>query len=363
MAERWSFMMDLCVEYVKRGEYVIPFNLLSKFITGKLEHIANKADSPSDFQQLELQHTYLTVCEALYLNLQQGKAELPWLPGWTVMRLGILLGLKPQARFAPYIIPAYSRSRYLGEIAYDDFALKIGRSSSDSQHTSKRMPLVVTLIICLSLTTNLVLVVFLLSCKTWQAMALTFKIFAADIKAEVLQILEAQYGGEHGRTEFLNKLGPSYAEAAKDTEVLKFGALEEALSQPASPLLQAEPTSLSASPSYPSSFADSESASVSSSSSSSSSSGLTSMVSSPGPWENYSTLDRTNPNYCKHTDSSRKISLTDWYPHLAIARLIQAFGRAGDLEKVRELYTVAQDVFPLLDPNIQLEAGLILRTV
>lgn len=39
-----------------------------------------------------------------------------------------------------------------------------------------------------------------------------------------------------------------------------------------------------------------------------------------------------------------------------IARLIQALGRAGDLEKVRELYTIVQDVFPLLEQDEQLTA-------
>jgi len=34
MKERWTLMMDLCLEYVKRGDYVTPFNLLSEFIVG-----------------------------------------------------------------------------------------------------------------------------------------------------------------------------------------------------------------------------------------------------------------------------------------------------------------------------------------
>jgi len=356
-ANRWSFMMDICVEYVKRGEYVIPFDLLSKFIAGKMEHIANKSDSPSDFQQLELQHTYLTVCEALYLNLQQASKELPWLPGWTAIRLGLLLGLKPQSRFAPFLIPAYSRARYLGEIAYDDIVFKdwdiILRFSAYLETNAARgnpdkLPLI---------NDDFYLGRVASVLQDMASHGVEFRDFAADIKAEVMQVLEREYGGEHGRTEFLKKLGPSYAEAAKDADVLKFGALEEALSQPASPLLQAEPTSLTASPSYPSSFADSETASVSSYSSSPSPSGLvihTLLTRSLGDL-----LESGPNNKPRLTQAYRlfeKNLLNRMVPEpVAFAKLIQAFGRTGDLEKVRGLYTVAQDMFPLLDPSAQLD--------
>ena len=121
MKERWTLMMDLCLEYVKRGEYVTPFNLLSEFIVGKLSYITQKAESPSSYQRLELQHVFLTVCEALHRNLQESNNELPWVVGLTLTRLSSVLELKPQARFAPYLIPAYSKARYMGGITYEDF--------------------------------------------------------------------------------------------------------------------------------------------------------------------------------------------------------------------------------------------------
>jgi pentatricopeptide repeat protein len=180
-----------------------------------------------------------------------------------------------------------------------------------------------------------------------------FTDFANDIKVEVLQILEAQYGGEQGRTEFLKKLGSSYADAVKDPEMLKFDALQEDLSQPTSPLLQAEPTSLSASPTYSSSCADSES---------------TLVPSSPSGLMVHGLLTRTLQELLNY-GSQQKAKLAPAYRLFqknlsnrmvpepsAIAALIQAFGRAGDLEKVRELYTVAQEVFPLLDRTVQLDA-------
>ena len=357
MMERWSFMMDFCVEYIKRGEYVIPFNLLDKFISGKLEYIAGQANPPSDFQRLELQHTYLTACEALYLDLQQGKGELTWLPSWSIISLGVVLGLKPQARFAPYIIPAYSRARYVGEIAYDDFEsgdwdvllrLSAYLETNAARGNPDNLPPINDLSRLGGVSSIL---------QDMASHGVDFEKFEKDIKVEVLQILEAQYGGEQGRTEFLKKLGASYADAAKDFDfdMLKFGALETVLSRPTSPLLQAESTSLSPSPTYASSssFGDSESTLVSSSSSS----GL--MI--------HGLLTRSLTDLLDAPYHSGKLSqayrlfeknfLNKMVPEpSAIARLIQAFGRSGNLEKVRELYTISQDVFPLLDTTVQLGA-------
>jgi len=174
----------------------------------------------------------------------------------------------------------------------------------------------------------------------------TFDEFTNDVQLEVLQVLEAQYVGEQGRTEFLKKLGPTYAETADKMDWIRFGALENDLSQGADPLLQGKTASLAGSPSY------------TSSSSQGSESGLsihglltrsTEEMLDNGPHH--------KPKLPQAYKMFEKNLCNNMVPEpSAIAKLIQAFGRAGDLEKVREFYTVAQDVLALLPPSKQLSA-------
>ena len=354
MKERWTLMMDLCLEYVKRGEYVIPFNLLSEFIVGKLSYIAKKAESPSSYQRLELQHVFLTVCEALHRNLQETSSELPWVVGLTLTRLSSVLELKPQARFAPYLIPAYSKARYVGGIAYEDFHVPdwnvLLRLSAYIELNAIRgnpdkLPLIADEFKLGRVSSIL---------QDMASHGVTFDEFSNDVQLEVLQVLEAQYGGEQGRTEFLKKLGPTYAETADKVDRIRFGALENDLSQGPDPLLQAETTSLTGSPSYTSSSSQgSESGSLSTQTSSLSIHGLLT--------RSIEEMLDNGPHHKAKLPQAYKMFEKNLSNNMvpepsAIAKLIQAFGRVGDLEKVREFYTVAQDVLALLQPSTQLAA-------
>ncbi len=354
VTDRWALMMDICLEYIKRGEYVVPFNLLSDFVVRKLEVITENAETPSAHQQVELQHVYLTICEALHRHLQTTNGQLPWLAGWTLTRLGVVLGLKPQARFAPYVIPTYSRARYVGEISYDDFRFEdwdivLRFATYLELNAARGNPASLPLIpdeFGLGRVSSVL--------QDIASHGVPFDAFANDLRLEVLQILETQYAGEQGRTEFLKKLGPTYSEAAEDIDKLRFGALENDLSQPMEPLLQAESSSLSGSPNYTSStYVDSETGSVSASSSGLAIHGLLT--------RSIEDLLESGPHHKPKLSQAYKVFEKNLRNKMvpepsALARLIQTFGRAGDLERVRELYTVAQDVLPLLDPSVQLKA-------
>lgn len=352
--DRWTLMMDICLEFVKRGEYIAPFNIFNDFVVRKLEDIREKADTLSTYHQVELQHVYLTLCEALYRHLQTTNGQLPWLAGWTLTRLGIVLGLKHQTRFAPYVIPAYSRARYMGEMRYDelrfedwDIMLRFATYLELNAATGNpdNLP---------SIPDEFGLGRVSSILQDIASHGVLFDAFANDVRLEVLQVLESQYSGEHGRTEFLKKLGQTYSEAADDIDNLKLGALQNDLSQPMVPLLQAESSSLSGSPSYTSStVVDSDTASNSTSHSVLTIHGLLTCsieeLLGSGP--------RHKPNLSQAYKIFEKNLRNRMVPEPStISRLIQAFGRAGDLVKVRELYTVAQDALPLLDPSIQLKA-------
>jgi len=180
----------------------------------------------------------------------------------------------------------------------------------------------------------------------------TFDEFTNDVQLKVLQVLEAQYGGEQGRTEFLKKLGPTYAETADKMDRIRFGALENDLSQGADPLLQGETASLAGSPSYTSSSSQgSESGSLSTQTSGLSIHGLLT--------RSIEEMLDNGPHHKAKLPQAYKMFEKNLCNNMvpepsAIAKLIQAFGRAGDLEKVREFYTVAQDVLALLPPSKQL---------
>ncbi|KAF9530974.1 hypothetical protein CPB83DRAFT_849956 [Crepidotus variabilis] len=352
LASRFPMMTELCLEYVKRNEYVAPCNILTEFIISRSEYFTSNVGTMLLHEQVEMQRFYVTIRDAIYQNLQASQGALPWLAASTLWRLGNLLNLKHEARFAPYVIPAYSHARFVGEIVYEDFHFEdwdvlLRYSTYLELNASRGNP---DNLPSYSNENGLGRVSSIL--QDIASHGVTFDAFADDVKRDVMEVLAGQYGGEHGRNEFLKKLGPSYAQAADQVEQMKYGALENALSQPAETLIQPASTLGQSSPTPSSTYVDSDHGSASTIGSGLSMNTLLSRAIQDLLEGTHNHKPKLGQAYKVFEKNLRNKMVPE---PAGLAKLIQSFGRANDLEKVREFYTLAQDVLPLVKSELQLE--------
>ena len=333
---QWKLEEDIAMAYADLAEYTIACDIISDLTVRRLEHNAKQTDRPSTHFLFEIQTIVLRFTDALYRNLKAGNGALTFPTALSVVRLMSISGLRPELRFAPYFVHTYAVARHEGRIQWNevfaqDWDVLLRSAAYLESNAIKGNPdgLPTTIEEAGRLTS-------VLQDLAQQQEEITFSHFDADVKTEVLEVLEAQYG-QQGRADFITTLGPSFVEESQKFDQLRFAAVEDALTREPEPLLQAAQEM-------------------------------------EAPAHDYSNLT-INPVLTRHIeelvrmpgkDSKGDKKLMKAYhafeknlnmrkvPDIsAVCTLIQALGRINDLDKVRELYTVAQHVIPLTAQSAQ----------
>ncbi|CAA7269201.1 unnamed protein product [Cyclocybe aegerita] len=333
--EKWQMVSDIADQFVSRGLFDIPCNLISNFIVQKLEETRTVKGAMSLQRQVELHHKLISFQEHVYQTAEQGKGELTFAIALTISRLASVLLLKPDLKFAQSFMHAYGRARFLSLVPYDEMSpddwkvllryaayLEVNGLEGNPDNLPSILDYAFNGLS--SLLDDL------------SSHGVPFDIFDVDVKKHVLDVLETRYS-QQGRAEMMSKLGPSYLQASQEYDQIRYSTLENELTQPQEAPLQAEPAQ--------------------------------------SPVQRFShlslnrALSRTleDLSRCAHQAAAERLQTAyDIFqknlekrlvPEInAISHLIQSLGRSNQLDKVRELYTVAQEVFPLLPQDEQIGA-------
>ncbi|KDR74356.1 hypothetical protein GALMADRAFT_123802 [Galerina marginata CBS 339.88] len=329
--ENWVMKVDICNEFVSRGYYDTPCALIGEAVLQELQKFGNALPP---HRLLWLQKISLDFMNHVYNSVAAGKGELPFLSALGLARVGFNLSLKQELKFAPFILHSYGHIRSLSLLPYEelyaeDWNILISYAVHFEDNALKGNPN------DLHVVPNFAFNGLASLMDDMASHGVQFDTVHPDTRRKVVEVLGLQYG-EQGRDELLGRLGPTYLEASREFGELQYSSLENSLTQ---------------SPDSSSSLRTETSA--------------TSVDSFPNL-----TIDRYHSRVVEealraNSRSSERYALEAYelfqkglekgvVPQiLTFGHLIESLGRLNDLDKVRELYSVAQSTLPLLHHNQQ----------
>ncbi|KAF9545343.1 hypothetical protein CPC08DRAFT_393028 [Agrocybe pediades] len=337
--QTWAMKIDICNNFVSRGNIEIPTHAM---VSSVLQDIQTLGNIMPAHHLVWLQRVAVQFIEHVYASVAEGIAQLPFVSALDLSRMGATVGLKHELRFAPYFLHAYGQTKALNLISFadltvQDWSIILSYAAQFEANSFKGNPegLVAVPNFAYNGLASLL--------EDMARHGVAFDAFDSETQKTVLEVLGSSYG-EQERDQYLARLGPSYLEAAKQFDQLKYAALEDALSH------------------------SSDSGSVAS--------GFQSDM-SQSPVESVKPVLRIDKYLSRAIDDVlRSNSKTEpeqkaldafaifedglkkgLSPQLlTVARLIELLGRKKELDKVRELYTTAQSVLPLLNSHQQMLA-------
>lgn len=314
---------EICVEFIKRGQYEVACNTITEAILEDFSQF--KHDAPIH-KKLELQREVETIMTHVYTSVNNGIGELPFMSALTLVRLASNFSLTPALKFAPCFLHSYGETRSWSRLPYaeifeQDWAALLTYAVHHEANAMQGNPENLHVIPNFAFNG----VVSLLEDIAGQGMA--FDRFDAGLRKRVLDVLDGQYGPEK-RVEILTNLGPSYLQASTEYDQLKYAALEEALS-PAEPPMVPDTSSHVSKEKLPHIRVD------------------------PYFSRQMEEIMRFQPDRVVLSGPNSGYELFQEglrrgvAPHIhTVARMIQAYGRSGHLDIVRELYSAAQALIP-----------------
>ena len=325
-----SLIGCLAVGFVRRGQFLTAVELIRKwFVT---EYEANKSPSSRVVQGMQSNLNHIT--KEISISAKNGKGDLDFHSAFVIVQLHSMLGLRITLDFAPWYLHAYGHARFICAIDYSqltsyDWNILLGCAV---EVESAALAGVEGLSVIPRYAFNGV--VSLLEDIARQG--LTFSDLDVELGKRSIELLQAQLG-DAGCEELFSHLGPSYLEAFKLLDKLKYSALESALTQDSDPIMQIT-TPQSPIPEFPPLMLNPALSEA-----------LDSILRSRG---DHSVRDRMDKAYILLKQNLAKQQAPE---PAVLAYLIQACGRGMDLDKVRELYTIGQAVLHCVSPDRQLD--------
>ncbi|KAF8164793.1 hypothetical protein B0H34DRAFT_212843 [Crassisporium funariophilum] len=326
-----KIILDICEAFAARGEYVIPAELINKHFVEKLQYYDGAPPLVIlQGMQGELQALTGTICRAL----EQGKGELPFRSAFTIAQIHRALNMMVEAGFAPVYLHSYGRARFLNLLPYEEltvddwnmllsYAVQI-ETSMNRGDSGVQVPADFAFNGVVSLLQDIA------------SQNMEFYIIDAELRKRTVELLQSQHG-EMEVKDVLARVGPSYVQALTDLEHLKYSALQSALVQDSENEMQTDGMRLPVTE-YPSLTINSQ---------------LSRAIQDGLRGPSHSVDHRLS----KAWGMFQKGLQRGHAPQApTIAALIQGFGRLGDLEKVRELYTVGQSVVATVYPEQQVNS-------
>ncbi|KAF8905824.1 hypothetical protein CPB84DRAFT_1676251 [Gymnopilus junonius] len=336
--EKWNMEIDICNEFVARGHYDMPCSII---VNGVMEELQASGNELPSHRLLELRKVSLEFMERVYTAAAEGKGDVPFFSALGLSRLGFNVGLKQELKFAPFILHSYGQARTLSILPYDelyaeDWNILLSYAVHFEDNALKGNPS------ALHIMPNFSFKGLVSLLEDMAAHGILFDQIHPETRTKVIEVLGSQLG-EEGRHDFLGRLGPSFAKGLADFDQLQYAALEDALSSsPTISSLQSETTQTSVD-SLPNLTID--------------------RYQSRAVDEALRSHSRTPERgalqaYEVFTKGLEKGLVPQ---NNTIGRMIELLGRLNELDKVRELYSVAQNVFPLLHKSQQLSAWFIIE--
>ena len=333
--ENLKVIASLAEGFIQRGEFLTAAELMRKWFATEYE----TTSPPSSRVLQEMQNNLNYITQAICTSAKNGHGDFDFRAASIIAQLHSMLGLRITLDFAPWYLHSYGRARFICSIDY-------------SQLTSYEWNLLLGCAVevesaTLSGTYGLPVPRYAFNgvASLFEDIAhqgLTFSDLDVELGKRSIELLQAQLG-DAGCQELFSHLGPSYLEAIKVIDKLKYSALESALTQDVDPIMQMTTTQtpIQEFPPLILNPALSEA--------------LDSILRSRGPRPLHERIEKAY-NLLKQDLMKQQAP-----EPVVLAYLIQACGRNLDLDKVRELYTIGQAVLQSVSPERQLQAWVALE--
>lgn len=311
----------IAVAFIQRGQFLTAAELARKWFSTLYEPKLSRYSHALK----EMQEDLNQITEQISTSAKDGKANLDFRTAFIIVQLHSMLGLRLTLDFAPWYLHAYGFDRLMGVIDYSqltpydwdilmdcalevEFATKAGTKGLAvvPQYAFKG-------------------VASLLEDISQQG--LTFGDLNNKIGKRTIEHLQGKLG-DAGCQELFSRLDPSYLEAFNHLYKVKYSALESTLTKGSEPITQIT-TQESPSKEYPPLIVNAVL-----------SEGIDIILRSRG---DTSPLERMEKAYGMLKQGLSRGEVIDPYP---LAYLLQACGRCNNMERVHEIYTLAQAILP-----------------
>jgi len=335
--ENFKLIASLAEGFVERGQFHTGAELIRKWFATEYE-----TKSPPSVRSLqEMQNNLNHITQQISTSAKNGKGDLlDFRAASIIVQLHSMLGLRITLDFAPWYLHSYGRARFICSIDYSqlmlyDWNLLLGCAIEvESAALAGTDGLFVVPRYAFNGVASLL--------EDMAHQGLTFSDLDVELGKRSIELLQAQLG-DAGCQELFSHLGPSYLEAIKHLDKLKYSALESALTQDSDPIMQITTTQTPI-PEYPPLMLNPALSET-----------LDSILRSRGE---RSPRERMDKAYGLLKQDLIKQQAPE---PVVLAYLIQACGRNLDLDKVRELYTIGQAVLQSVAPDRQLQAWVTLE--
>ena len=328
----FDLIASLTRGFVQRGEYLTAAELMRKWFATEYE----TSSPPSHRALQEMQNNLNHITQQICTSAQNGKSEFSFRAASIIVQLHSMLGLRITLDFAPWYLHAYGHARFICSIDYSQMtphdwnlllscAVEVESASLAGAEGLSVVPRYAFNGVA-SLLEDIA-----------HRGSMTFSDLDVELGKRTIELLQTQLG-DAGCQELFSRLGPSYLEAIKLMDKLRYSALESALTQDSDPIMQIT-TPQTPVPEFPPLTINPALSDT-----------LAVIIRSRGDCP---LNDRINQAY----GLLKRDLIKQQAPEPGVlAYLIQACGRNLDLDKVREVYTIGQAVLHSVPPDQQLQA-------
>ncbi|PPQ86751.1 hypothetical protein CVT25_012396 [Psilocybe cyanescens] len=340
---KWNMRIDICNQFVSRGHLETPCDVMA---TSVLEQFQADSNGTLTHQIQWLQKISKEFIDHVTYVMAQGKGELPFLSALALARMAHTLSLTKQLKFAPHLLHAYGRARFLNllpftDLSHNDWDILLSYAAYFEANSMSGNP------------ENLPEVPefafngFVTLLDDMASQGVEFTAFRNDTQRKTLEVLGHLYSDKETRQQFLAKLGPSYALAGEQYDQLTYSVLQSALNELPNPDVER----MEGTP-------------------------------SPASESEYSNLriDRYHTQVVDealfpNTGRKQEMDALKGYRALeeglkrgvvpvplTFSRLIEGLGRMRHVDKVRELYAIAQGIIPTINEQQQFGAWALIES-
>jgi pentatricopeptide repeat protein len=334
--DNFNLIGYLTIQFVQRGQFLTAAELMRTWFATEYETRSSPSSGALQGMQNNLSHMTQDISTAA----KNGKGEIDFGTASIIVQLHRMASLRVTLDFAPWYLHAYGRARFISTIDYSqltsyDWNILLGCAVEvESAALTGAEGLSVVPRYAFNGVASLL--------EDIARQGLTFGDLDVELGKRTIELLQARLG-DAGCQELFLHLGPSYLEAIKNLDKLKYSALESALTQDSDPIMQiTTPQSpISELPPLMINPALSEA--------------LDSILRSRGDRSVHERMERGYVLLKRHLMKQQAPEPS------VLAYLIQSCGRSMDLDKVRELYTIGQSILQIVSPDLQLDAWVSLE--
>ena len=335
--EHLHLVSSLALGFIQRGQFFTAAELTRKWY-GTVYEI-NSAPSTQVVQ--EMQNDLNLMTREISIYAKSGKGDLDFRAASIIVQLHTMLGLDITYNFGPWYLHAYGIARLKDVIDYSqltpyDWKLLLDCAvEMESAALARTKDLTTIPGYAFKGVTSLL--------EDLAHQNLTFTDLDKDLGRRTIELLQAQLG-DAGCQELFSRLDPSYLDAFNHLHKVKYSVLESALTQnhtePIMPIPTQVPTQ-----ELPPLTLNTRLSEV-----------IDIILKQKGP---RSIHERKEQAYNLLKTKLAKQQAVDPF---VLAYLIQTCGRNNDLDKVRELYTIGQDILQCVLPERKLAGWVYLES-